>query len=43
MKEKYGEDCLKAMVAPENAVNDQELYLLLKNKFGIDGLTVLRR
>lgn len=42
LKEKFGEDCLKAMVAPESANNDHELFLLLCNKFGIEGLNVLK-
>ena len=42
LKEKFGEDCLKAMVAPGVAANDKELYQLLSNKFGADGLTVLK-
>ena len=42
LKEKYGEDCLKAMVAPEFAANDRELYQLLSNKFGTEGLNVLK-
>ena len=42
LKEKFGEDCLKAMVAPETASNDRELYQLLSNKFGNDGLNVLK-
>ena len=42
LKEKFGEDCLKAMVAPETANNDRELYQLLSNKFGNDGLNVLK-
>ena len=42
LKEKFGEDCLKAMVAPENANNDRELYQLLSNKFGVEGLNVLK-
>lgn len=42
LKEKFGEDCLKAMVAPENAANDRELYQLLSNKFGTEGLNVLK-
>ena len=42
LKEKYGEGCLKAMVAPDSAANDRELYQLLSNKFGIEGLNVLK-
>jgi hypothetical protein len=42
LKEKFGEDCLKAMVAPESAANDRELYQLLSSKFGIEGLNVLK-
>jgi integrase len=42
LKEKFGEDCLNAMVAPENAANDRELYQLLSNKFGTEGLNVLK-
>ena len=42
LKEKYGEGCLKAMVAPESAANDRELYQLLSSKFGIEGLNVLK-
>lgn len=42
LKEKFGEDCLKAMVAPESTANDRELYQLLSNKFGIEGLNVLK-
>ena len=42
LKEKYGEDCLKAMVAPESAANDRELYQLLSSKFGVEGLNVLK-
>ena len=42
LKEKFGEDCLKAMVAPEISSNDKELFRLLNNKFGINGLNVLK-
>lgn len=42
LKEKFGEDCLKAMVAPESASSDRELYQLLSNKFGTEGLKVLK-
>ena len=42
LKEKYGEGCLKAMVAPDSAANDRELYQLLSNRFGIEGLNVLK-
>ena len=42
LKEKFGEDCLKAMVAPESVANDRELYQLLSNKFGVEGLNVLK-
>lgn len=42
LKEKYGEECLKAMVAPETANNDRELFRLLSNRFGLEGLNVLK-
>ena len=42
LKEKFGEDCLKAMVAPETANNDRELFQLLSNKIGVEGLKVLK-
>jgi hypothetical protein len=42
LKEKFGEECLKAMVAPEKAANDSELYQLLSKKFGAEGLKVLK-
>lgn len=42
LKDKFGEHCLKAMVAPETATNDVELYQLLCNKFGVEGLKVLK-
>lgn len=38
LKEKFGEDCLKAMVAPQSAKDDSELYRLLSVKFGLEGL-----
>lgn len=42
LKEKYGVEALNAMIAPESAANDKELYQLLSNKFGIEGLNVLK-
>ena len=42
LKEKYGEEGLKVMIAPESASSDRELYQLLSNKFGVDGLNVLK-
>ena len=42
LKEKYGEECLKAMVAPETANNDRELFRLLSNRFGLEELNVLK-
>ena len=42
LKEKYSVGTLNAMVAPETAANDRELYQLLSNKFGIEGLNVLK-
>lgn len=42
LKEKFGVDSLKVMVAPDVANNDRELFQLLSNKFGMDGLKVLR-
>lgn len=42
LKEKFGVDSLKVMVAPEVANNDRELFQLLSNKFGMDGLKVLK-
>ena len=42
LKEKFGEECLKAMVAPEISGSDKELYLLLSNKFGKEGLSILK-
>ena len=42
LKDKFGEECLKAMVAPEKAANDSELYQLLSKKFGSEGLKVLK-
>lgn len=42
LKEKFGENCLRAMVAPEVANEEKELYQLLISKFGIQGLNVLK-
>ena len=42
LKEKYCDECLKEMVAPETANNDRELFRLLSNRFGLEGLNVLK-
>ncbi len=41
LKEKFGVDCLEAMVAPQVSSSDRELFNLLCEKFGVEKLRIL--